>query len=107
MQEFPDTKFVVWTGAALIEGETDLAHAERAQEFFDWVKDTWDEDGDNIYVWDFYELETDGGLYMKDAYSAGDSHPNETFSADVAPFLSQRIIDVVNGNGDTGSLTGE
>lgn len=107
MHEFPDTNFIVWTGAALIEGETDAAHAERAQEFFNWVKDTWDEDGDNIYVWDFYSLETNGTLYMKDAHSAGDSHPNEEFSQEVAPLFGQRVVDVINNRGDSTSLTGE
>jgi len=107
MHEFPNTKFIVWTGAALISGETNEEQATRAQEFFSWVKDTWDEDGDNIYVWDFYQLETEGGLYMLDEHSAGDSHPNEEFSQEVAPYFSQRVADVINGNGDTGNLTGE
>lgn len=107
MQSFPDTKFIVWTGAALIQNETDSAHAQRAQDFFNWVKNTWDEDNDNIYVFDFYSLETEGSLYMKSANSAGDSHPNETFSAKVAPLFSQRTINVINGLGDTTSLTGE
>lgn len=107
MHEFPDNKFIVWTGAALIQGETDAAHAQRAQEFFNWVKNTWDEPGDNIYVFDFYSLETEGSIYMKDSNAAGDSHPNETFSAVVAPKFSQRIVNVVNNLGDSTSLTGE
>jgi len=107
MHEFPNTNFVVWTGAALIQSETDSAHATRAQEFFNWVKNTWDEDGDNIYVFDFYSLETEGSIYMKDSNSAGDSHPNETFSAEVAPKFSQRVVNVISGLGDSTSLIGE
>lgn len=107
MHEFENNRFIVWTGAALIESETEPEYAERTREFFEWVKNDWDEDGDNIYVWDFYELETDGGLYMKDEYSMGDSHPNETFSADVAPMFGKRIIDVIEGRGDSGSMIGE
>jgi len=107
MREFPNVRFLVWTGAALIRNETDEASARRAREFFDWVRSDWDEKGDNIFVWDFRGLETEGGLYLKDSCAAGDSHPNETFSRKVAPLLGRRIVDVLEGRGDTGSLTGE
>ena len=107
MAQFPTKKFVVWTGAALRQADTNAANAQRAQDFFNWVKNTWDQPGDNIFVWDFYALETEGTLYLKDAYaSSGDSHPNATFSTTVAPYVSQRIIDVIEGRGDTGSITG-
>ena len=109
MHQFPDTQFVVWTGAALVTNATDEAQASRAQEFFGWVTASWDEPGDNIYVWDFRQLETEGGLYLLDEYaaSADDSHPNAAFAARVAPCLAQRIVDVIEGRGDTGSLTGQ
>jgi hypothetical protein len=106
MKQFPNKKFVLWTGAALTSSATTTEKAQRAQTFFNWVKNTWDEQGDNIFIWDFYSLETEGGLFMKDAYSSsGDSHPNPAFSATVAPYISQRIIDVIEGRGDTGSIT--
>jgi len=105
MRSFPNNRFVVWTGAALIESETNPEAAARAREFFTWVKDEWDESGDNIFVWDFYELETEGTNYL--LYSSGDSHPSAAFNQRVAPFISQRIVDVIEGRGDTGSLTGE
>jgi hypothetical protein len=106
---FPDNRFIVWTGAALTEASTTPEEAQRARDFFDWVKGTWDESGDNIYLWDFWQLETEGGLYLLDSYaaSASDSHPNSTFAATVAPLLGQRIIDVIDGQGDLSSLTGE
>ncbi len=66
------------------------------------VKTTWDEPGDNIYVWDFRDLETGGGLYLlpENAVSTSDSHPNPTFAASAAPLIGQRIIDVIEGRGD-------
>ena len=82
-------------------------NATRAKGFFEWVKTTWDEKGDNIFVFDFWQLETDGGLYLTAANASGDSHPNDTFAAKAAPLFGQRVIDVVEGRGDTGSLTGE
>ncbi|MFY9201698.1 MAG: hypothetical protein ACOX7X_11655 [Methanosarcina flavescens] len=102
MHEFPNKRFIVWTGAALVESATNPAEAERAREFANWVKTTWDEPGDNIYVWDFHELETGGGLYLlpENAVSASDSHPNPEFAASVAPLIGQRIIDVIEGRGD-------
>ena len=109
MRKFPATKFIVWTGAAQVRGEIDAAAAGRAKAFFNWVRSEWDEKGDNIYVWDFYELETEGGLYLKGEHAAGasDSHPNEKFCKTVAPYLCQRIVDVISGKGDTGSVTGQ
>jgi hypothetical protein len=107
MHEFPDTRFIVWTGAALTESQTDPEAAQRAKEFFTWVKTKWDEKDDNIYVWDFRELETEGGLYLKHKYSCdGDSHPNEAFCRRVAPMLGRRITDVIEGRGDAGDITG-
>jgi hypothetical protein len=108
MHEFPGSLFLVWTGAARVQNETNAATATRARTFFDWVKNTWDERGDNIYIWDFYELETEGGLYMRDDYAEGpfDSHPNSTFSQMVAPLFCQRIVNVIEGRGDSTSLTG-
>jgi len=107
LREFPKTTFIVWTGAALVKGETDEAAARRAKAFFDWVRTTWDERGDNIYIWDFQTLETEGGLYLKPAYAAGDSHPNESFAKKVAPLFCQRVVDVIRGAGATGNITGK
>ena len=102
MHEFPNKRFIVWTGAALVESATNAEEAGRARDFANWVKTTWDEPGDNIYVWDFRDLETGGGLYLlpENAASTSDSHPNPTFAASVAPLIGQRIIDVIEGRGD-------
>lgn len=107
MHEFPGIKFILFTGAAHVQGATTEADALRAKEFFNWVINIWDESGDNIYLWDFYSLETEGGLYLKDEYSAGDSHPNASFAGQVAPLLFNRIIDVITNNGQKTSLTGQ
>jgi hypothetical protein len=108
MRQFPGKRFVVWTGAALTEQATDAARAQRARQFFEWVKSSWDEPGDDVYVWDFYALETEGGPYLRSAYAsaADDPHPNASFSRAVAPLAGRRIVDVIEGRGDTGSLTG-
>jgi len=109
MKQFPARKFIIWTGAALNAGSTNPDDATRAQTFFNWVKTTWDEPGDNIFIWDFYALETAGAApYMNNAYASAsnDPHPNSTFSATVAPCIAQRIVDVIEGRGDMGSITG-
>jgi hypothetical protein len=106
MREFSSTRFLVWTGAALRAEDTTPEQAARAQQFSSWVKNTWDETGDNIFVWDFRELETDGGLYLTPDHASSDSHPNATFSQEAAVCLCQRIFDVAQGTGDQGSLTG-
>ena len=109
MHQYYDKKFIIWTGAALVRGVTDEAEATRARAFFDWVKNEWDEPRDNIFLWDFYELETGGELYMKDEYAAGptNSHPNLVFCKKVATLFAQRIVDVIEGRGDSASSTGE
>jgi hypothetical protein len=106
LRSFPNVRFLVWTGAALLAAETSPEQADRAKQFFDWVKGTWDETGDNIYVWDFFALETDSGRYLAKAHASGDSHPNEKFAAEVAPLFGRRLVDVIGGKGDTASITG-
>jgi len=109
MRSLPDKKFIVWTSAALVKSQTSPEEAQRARQFVDWVKSEWDEPGDNIFLWDFYELETEGGPYLKEEYaqSREDSHPRSDFAGRVAPLFAQRIVDVVEGRGDSTSLTGE
>ena len=108
LHSFPDTKFILFTGAALSRGSVTEDEAARAGEFFRWVMEDWDQPGDNIYLWDLYSLETEGGLYFKDEYSVSDadSHPNEQFASRVAPLLVNRIVDVIETGGSTTSLTG-
>ena len=106
LREFPAKKFIVWTGASLRQADTTVESATRAKTFFDWVINTWDEKGDNIFVWDFYALETEGGLYLTDANASSDSHPGNAFCQRVAPFFVNRLVDVIEGRGDSSSLMG-
>jgi hypothetical protein len=108
LHEFPDTKFILFTGAAQLQGQK-IEEAKRAKEFFEWVKNEWDLTGDNIYLWDFYKLQTEGGIYFKGNYavSENDSHPNTVFAGKVVKLLFNRIIDVIENNGTKTKLTGE
>lgn len=109
MSSFPNTKFIVWTGAALTKERTTPESAQRAKNFFTWVKEQWDEAGDNIFIWDFYELQTESGLYFKDEYasSATDPHPSKNFAAKTYPLFCKRIVDVIEGRGDSALITGK
>jgi len=97
MQQFSDKKFIVWTPAVNTQKLMSEGQALRTREFRDWIVNEWDEQGDNIFIWDFYSYETEGGLYLADKYAAGpeDSHPNVQFAARVAPLFGQYIIDVI------------
>jgi hypothetical protein len=106
LHAFPDKRFVLWTGPALTDGNTNPDEARRAKQWVEWVKNVWDEPGDNIFLWDFYALQTEGGPYFKTEYamSSTDPHPNPAFSKKVAPLVGRRIVDVIEGRGDVASL---
>ena len=108
LNEYPNTKFIVWTGAALTQASTTEEQAICAKDFFQWVKESWDKPNDNIHIWDFFELETGGGIYMNDEYAASpnDSHPNTYFAQLVAPLFCQRVIDVIYNQGSNTDLAG-
>lgn len=102
MHEFDKNKFIVWTPAVQVQHNITSEEAQRTKAFADWISNEWDETGDNIYVWDFYQLETEGNLYLSDKYATGpkDSHPNKEFAARVAPLFAQFIIDVAEGRAE-------
>jgi hypothetical protein len=89
LQGFADTKFILWTGAVQVRSTITEEEAIRAKEFFRWVIEEWDQPEDNIFIWDFYQLETEGGLFFKDEYavSSSDSHPNREFAGRVVNLL--------------------
>jgi hypothetical protein len=97
MHEFPDKKFIVWTPAANTRLKTTEDEAVRTRDFYNWMIKEWDEKGDNIFIWDFYNYETEGGLYLTDgnADSPDNSHPNIEFTARLTPLFSQYIIKVI------------
>jgi hypothetical protein len=109
LHEFPDTKFILWTGAAQVKSAISEDEALRASEFFTWVKDQWDLPGDNIHLWDLYSLEAESGLYFREEYatSSKDSHPNTEFALKAAQLIFNRIIDVIENDGTRTWLTGE
>lgn len=100
MHEFPNTKFLIWTGAARVESNTTKEQATRAKAFFDWVRNEWDTPKDNIFLWDFYELETEGTLFLKNEYAndPSNSHPGKSFAQKAAPLFCQRITEVIEQN---------
>jgi len=97
MHQFPDNKFIIWTPAVNTQALMSEDQAIRTKEFHDWMINDWDENGDNIYIWDFYKYETDGGIYLaeKNAASPQNSHPNSEFSGRVAPLFGKFIVDVI------------
>lgn len=97
MHSFPNTKFIVWTPAALVKGKTTAEQAMRANEFYRWIINEWAEKDDNIFIWDFYRYETEGGIYLLEKYASGpeDSHPNKSFSERISLLFSNFVIDVV------------
>jgi hypothetical protein len=109
MHTFPETRFIVWTGALLAADDSNEEDGKRAKEFFDWVRDEWDEPGDNVFLWDFATIEGEGGLFLKAEYQAApeDSHPNDEFSKMAAPLFARRVVDVIEGRGDTTEITGK
>lgn len=98
--EFPNTKFLIWTGAVQVKANTTSEQAVNTKSFFEWVKNEWNTDANNIFIWDFYELETEGELYLKNenASNNNDSHPGKSFAEKVAPLFCQRIIEVIKQN---------
>jgi hypothetical protein len=102
MHEFPDNKFIVWTPAANTRLKSVEEEALRTLEFYNWMINEWDEKGDNIFIWDFYNYETEGGLYLTDAnaLSPENSHPGIDFSARLAPLFGKFIVDVIEARID-------
>ncbi len=109
MKEFSDTKFIVWTVPALLESKTTKEIALRADRFAKWVKTEWDDPDDNIFIWDFRALETEGDIFLKSKYARNnnDSHPNTILAKKIAPLFCNRIIDIIETNGSKTTLTGE
>jgi hypothetical protein len=82
--------------------------AKLSRDFFNWVINEWDLPNDNIYIWDFYGLQTEGQLYFQENFfqSETNSHPNNVFSNSAARLFFNRIIDVIESNGSNTSVTG-
>jgi hypothetical protein len=96
MHEFPNNKFVIWTPAVCTKNQMTEAEAIRTNQFYKWIIEEWDTKGDNIYVWDYYKYQTEGGLYLldKNAINPDNSHPNKDFSGRIAPLFCEFIQSV-------------
>jgi hypothetical protein len=108
LHSFKNTKFIIWTGAAQVQSQISEAEAARAKEFFNWVMNEWDLPDDNIFVWDFYSLQTRQGLYLDEKYARSpvDSHPGDEFASFAGKLFFQRMIDVIENDGKKTDLTG-
>lgn len=108
MHSFPDNIFIVFTGAVQVQAGLSEEEALRAREFHDWVINDWDQADDNVFIWDFYQLQTEGTLYFKNEYavSENDAHPNKDFAGKTANLLFERIIDIIENNGRNTDLAG-
>ena len=109
LHEFPSTKFILFTGAVQVKANITEDDALRAREFYNWLKEDWNISDDNIYLWDLYSLQTEGGLYFKDEYASSpeNSHPNAKFAGRVGELLFNRIIDVIKNDGKETRLSGK
>jgi hypothetical protein len=109
LHEFPETRFILFTGAVHVDANLHKEQAERTREFFDWVRQEWDQPEDNIFLWDLYSIQTEGGLYFKNEYALSEhnSHPNNYFSTYAGKLLFNRIIDVIENDGKGTHLTGQ
>jgi len=108
LRQFPTKQFVLWTGPVLARSATDAGQAQRTRQFFDWVRSTWDEKGDNIFLWDFYSIAADehGFLAERHESAPGNSHPGAELSRVAAALIARRIVDVIEGRGDSSERTG-
>ncbi|MEI6090377.1 MAG: T9SS type A sorting domain-containing protein [bacterium] len=111
--EYPNTKFIVWTLASLHRLATNDAQTERAVQFVDWVRNDWlNEDQiaeDNVYVFDFWALTAEHSdnpangkknclkYEYERSHSDGDSHPNTAANLVAGPAFAQFIVDVIEG----------
>lgn len=107
MREFTDTTFLVWTTPPLVAAATTPTAAALTEEHTHWLREEWDEPGDNIHLWDFRAIAAADG-YLRPEYAAGptDSHPNAELATLAAPMFVRRLVDVVSGRGDDTSRTG-
>ncbi|HZR15736.1 MAG TPA: hypothetical protein VFE51_00290 [Verrucomicrobiae bacterium] len=108
LRQFSSTQFIIWTNPALVKSRTTEEEARRGQEFARWVVEEWDAPDDNIFLWDFHGLETEGDLYLQEkfAQSATDSHPNQRFCTEASRLFVQRVLDVAQSNGRHTDLQG-
>jgi hypothetical protein len=102
MAEHPGNFFAIWTNAPLEPYSTNTTEAFYSNQFCTWAKDTLATGLDqvygafppNVYVFDFFhKLTSPNGMMLSSyAVSPGDSHPNASATALVAPQFVQEIF---------------
>jgi hypothetical protein len=100
IHQFPDKKFIIWTPAVYTKNKLSEDEAKRTYQFYRWMMDEWDEKGDNIFIWDFYKYETEGGLYLpdKNASDPDNAHPSRELAGRLAPLFCKFITDVIESD---------
>lgn len=109
MRRFPETTFLVWTLPPKAQTDTDPVAAGLAREFAAWVRDEWDEPGDNIALWDYRAIAApDDDLYLpaRSAVGERDSHPNARLASAAAPLFVERLFDVIDHGPDATPASG-
>lgn len=101
LTEYPNTLFIMWTGAPLHRLATTEEKGLRARSFANWVKNDMLATGtfSNIKVFDYFDLTAGEDNFLKYNYeishSDSDSHPNTQAAQDVAPLFAQFIVDSI------------
>lgn len=106
MNNHPTTQFIVWTVAPHSEG-SDPQYGTRANDFASWMKTTWDQPGDNVFIFDVRDYLAGADGYLKAQYFSNDEHPSATANRVIAQRLVNRIRNVVEGRGDQTPMSGQ
>jgi hypothetical protein len=100
--QYPDTKFILWTLPPLHRKASTVEMARRASAFTEWVKlEYLRENGrhPNQYIFDFRGYVTGEDHFLLYDYErnheASDSHPNQRANDTVCPFFFQFILDIL------------
>lgn len=95
--KYKKTKFIFWT----IPPRSNKTQSADNETFRKWVLNDWDEKGDNIFVFDYRHLVTQGkNDKMPGGFTTDGGHPSTTMAKAAAPCFAQRVADVANGDGD-------
>ena len=108
LHQFPLKKFILWTGPPLSRQATNADEALLAQQFFDWVMNTWDQAGDNIFMWDYRSLATDADGYLAARHEsfAGQFSSQCRVCPERRATARRRMVDVIEGRGDIAPRSG-
>jgi MYXO-CTERM domain-containing protein len=104
MDQYPDKIFVVVTQPPQVPGDSDLAEAERARAFANWLKsDEYLSGHPNVFTFDFFDLLADDDNFLRAEYRFDDydGHPNERANRAIGPIFVD-FVDQAIQSYDTG-----